>query len=343
MSQTGRNELCPCGSGKKYKKCCLGQEEKAPQNLAADASAELRQAMEREEFSSLEEMQAFAEEFMNQRNHRPIEEFHGLTAEQMHFVLNHPFSTPQLVTFPEKLDNCPEAPILSLFNLLVEAIGENGLKPTANGNLPRNFCREAVQVYWDAETYKERSRFGQIRKEEDFFELHVARVVAELAGLIRKYKGRFILSRKCRQLLAAGGLTVIYPLLLRTYVEQFNWGYWDGYEEIPFIQHSFLFTLYLLSRYGDDWQSSDIYEDLFLNAFPMLVDEIKGTAYFTPEQQFRSCYTLRTLKRFAVFMGLAVIERVEKTGISINNYRVKKLPLLDEIVRWKQGVGDTQN
>ncbi|WP_423785753.1 SEC-C metal-binding domain-containing protein [Gimesia maris] len=23
MKKTGRNESCPCGSGKKYKKCCL--------------------------------------------------------------------------------------------------------------------------------------------------------------------------------------------------------------------------------------------------------------------------------------------------------------------------------
>lgn len=25
--KVGRNDLCPCGSGKKYKKCCLGKEE----------------------------------------------------------------------------------------------------------------------------------------------------------------------------------------------------------------------------------------------------------------------------------------------------------------------------
>ena len=24
--KTGRNEACPCGSGKKYKRCCLGNE-----------------------------------------------------------------------------------------------------------------------------------------------------------------------------------------------------------------------------------------------------------------------------------------------------------------------------
>jgi len=23
--QAGRNDLCPCGSGRKYKKCCLGK------------------------------------------------------------------------------------------------------------------------------------------------------------------------------------------------------------------------------------------------------------------------------------------------------------------------------
>ena len=26
MSGTGRNDLCPCGSGKKYKRCCLGRD-----------------------------------------------------------------------------------------------------------------------------------------------------------------------------------------------------------------------------------------------------------------------------------------------------------------------------
>ena len=26
MSKIGRNDPCPCGSGKKYKKCCLNKE-----------------------------------------------------------------------------------------------------------------------------------------------------------------------------------------------------------------------------------------------------------------------------------------------------------------------------
>ena len=37
MAKVGRNQSCPCGSGKKYKRCCLAQDE-------ARASEELRAA-----------------------------------------------------------------------------------------------------------------------------------------------------------------------------------------------------------------------------------------------------------------------------------------------------------
>jgi hypothetical protein len=37
----------------------------------------------------------------------------------------------QLFSFPDRLDTTPSAPILSLFGLLVEAIGAQDLKPTA--------------------------------------------------------------------------------------------------------------------------------------------------------------------------------------------------------------------
>lgn len=37
MSKTGRNDPCPCGSGKKYKKCCLGQAVIAAVSSAKDS------------------------------------------------------------------------------------------------------------------------------------------------------------------------------------------------------------------------------------------------------------------------------------------------------------------
>jgi hypothetical protein len=329
----GRDDPCPCGSGVKYKKCCLGRRKDPPDaGGPIDVHDEIRQALQGREFDSIEDVNAFMAAFTRQRSGQPREDFAGLSSEQMHRLLYFPFDSPDLVSFPETLSEEPSAPILTLFNLLVEAIGEQGLKPTVKGNLPRSLCRETALAFWGEEAYRHKTRHGDINKERDFFKLHVTRLVAEMAGLVRKYKGRFILSRNCRSLLSQGGLPAIYPRLFQAYARKFNWAYWSGYREIPFIQQSFLFALYLLNRYGDDWRSADFYEDHFLRAFPRLLDEVEPLSILTSEQQIRSCYTSRTLVNFVGFLGLATVEDEEGDLPYIREYRVKKAPLLDKTV-----------
>ncbi|MES9829410.1 MAG: SEC-C domain-containing protein [Candidatus Thiodiazotropha sp.] len=331
----GRNAPCPCGSGKKFKHCCLGKEgSTASGHGAAGISETLRPALEGRQFNSLEEAQAFLDQMTQQQNRRPLDEFHGLSPEQMHWMLNLPFTSPELVSFPEVLDTTPTAPILTLFQLLTDAIGEQGLKPTAKGNLPRNFCREAALTYLGKQKYQEKTRFGSINREEDFDDLHITRLVAELAGLIRKYKGRFILSRDCRRLLAGDGMSAIYPRLFRAYVEQFNWAYRDGYPELRFMQSAFLFTLYLLTHYGDTWRPQIFYEDAFLGAFPQLLDEIPASQVISPDETVRRGYTWRSLVHFAGFLGLATVEPVSDE-LLCHEYRVKSLPLLGQIVQFQ--------
>jgi hypothetical protein len=334
-SGIGRNDPCLCGSGKKLKHCCLGKENStASGHGAASISEALCKALEGRQFNSLEEAQAFLDQITQQQNRRQLDEFHGLSPEQMHQILNFPFASPGLVRFPEVLDTNPVAPILNLFELLTDAIGEQGLKPTAKGNLPRNFCREAALTYLGKEKYQERTRYGGINREEDFDDLHVTRLVAELAGLIRKYKGRFILSRDCRRLLAGDGMTTIYPKLFRAYVEQFNWAYRDGYPELRFIQSAFLFTLYLLTRYGDTWRPQAFYENAFLGAFPRLLDEVPPSQVISPDETVRCGYTWRSLMHFAGFLGLATVESVSDE-LLCHEYRVKALPLLDQVVQFQ--------
>jgi hypothetical protein len=330
-----RNDPCPCGSGKKFKHCCMGKENSTASGQGPAGMSELlRKVLEGRQFNSLEEAQAFVSRHAQEQNRRPRDEFHGLSPEQMHRILNLPFASPGLVHFPEVLDTIPTAPILTLFKLLTDAIGEQGLKPTAKGNLPRNFCREAALAYWGEQQYQENTRYGGINREEDFDDLHVTRLVAELAGLIRNYKGRFILSRDCRRLLAGDGMATIYPKLFRAYVEQFNWAYRDGYPELRFIQSAFLFTLYLLTRYGDISRSQVFYEDAFLGAFPMLLDEVPPSQVISPDETVRRGYTWRSLAHFADFLGLATVEPVSNE-LLCHEYRVKALPLLGQIVQFQ--------
>ncbi len=334
-SGIGRNDPCPCGSGKKFKHCCLGKENStASSHGAAGMSESLRKALEGRQFNSLEEAQAFLDQITQQQNRRQLNEFHGLSPEQMHQILNFPFASQGLVYFPDVLNANPVAPVLTLFKLLTDAIGEQGLKPTAKGNLPRNFCRETALTYWGKQKYRENTRFGDINREEDFDDLHVTRLVAELAGLIRKYKGRFILSRDCRRLLAGDGMTAIYPRLFRAYVEQFNWAYRDGYPELRFMQSAFLFTLYLLTHYGDAWRPQVFYEDAFLGAFPRLLDEVPPSQVISPDETVRRSYTWRSLVHFAGFLGLAAVAPVSDE-LLCHEYRVKSLPLLGQIVQFQ--------
>src|SRR5436190_24234375 len=53
MSGIGRNDPCPCGSGRKYKKCCLARE---PVTALAYAPAEREDALDRSDADLSEAM-----------------------------------------------------------------------------------------------------------------------------------------------------------------------------------------------------------------------------------------------------------------------------------------------
>lgn len=158
--------------------------------------------------------------------------------------------------------------------------------------------------------------------------MHVTRLTAELAGLVRKCGKRFVLTDKYRSLLADGGMKSIYPSLFITYIKKFNWGYWDGYPEIRIIQHSFLFTLYLLHRYGGESRDNTFYEDRFIKALPPVLKEVKPV-HGTTDETVRRCYTIRALLRFAGFMGLAEAREKER-----GTHTIRRRSLLEEVVQF---------
>lgn len=57
MPRTGRNELCPCGSGKKYKHCCLDKDREA-ELAPAIAQRVALQAQQAKQLAQLKEYQA---------------------------------------------------------------------------------------------------------------------------------------------------------------------------------------------------------------------------------------------------------------------------------------------
>ena len=68
--KVSRNSPCPCGSGKKYKKCCMGQDEKAAAEARREAeeSEQQRQLAEAAEHDRFIKYATELEELSNQAN-----------------------------------------------------------------------------------------------------------------------------------------------------------------------------------------------------------------------------------------------------------------------------------
>lgn len=354
----GRNDPCRCGSGRKYKHCCLPKDRRRASrpNPAQEVSDKLRKSIGDREFGSIEEAKAFIGQQMRALNRQPDDAFEGLSPDQLRLLLDTPFDATDVVAFPDVLrTEKPTAPSLDLLMHLFEAMGEDGLKATAKGNLPRSFCRDAAARYFR----EERHHFdllapdpAKLSSEEDFLDLHVTRYVARAAGLIRLHRKTYTPTKRARELLDRHGAAGIYPVLLRAFVTAFAWRSMDGYPPLGIVQQSWPFTAYLLTRHGGMPRPAAFYQDAFHRAFPFALDvaleEMEDTYWFASQDEpvdavqdrVRHCYRVRALLRFAGFLGLASIERELGTTHVGNRYLVAATPLLGDAIRFRVGNGE---
>ncbi len=115
--------------------------------MIKDMKEDIFELIDGQSFESIEEVRAVLDQYQQQKNENPVDNFHGLSSEQMHRFLHMPFETPELVTFPLVLEREPESKAAFLLSMLIKGIGEDGLKMTAKGNLGRKFCQQALEEY----------------------------------------------------------------------------------------------------------------------------------------------------------------------------------------------------
>ena len=288
--------LCNCGSGKFEHHCC------AIEGYASEYE-DLDAYLNARSHTSMDDLQRSADEFMKGKNNVPLQEFCGFSASQMGYLLYEPFTSDSTIVFNESISPPMNSLVMIALTELIEGIPADGLKATTKGNLPMAICRPAAAKLFEHAPERGRYRYEKFRTEEDLMPLLLVRLLLGLGGYLKKTKGRFNWTKKGRDFIKCS-TGHCYLELLKLAATRFNWGYFDGYPDVPIIQLGFAYTLFLVQSYGDHPKPESFYTQLFLEAFPMGLMEMDGSDLHEADSRFESCYTVRSFDRFMEYFGL---------------------------------------
>ncbi|WP_404396650.1 YecA family protein [Idiomarina loihiensis] len=287
MAKIGRNEPCPCGSGKKYKRCCMSS--------VGDLS--------------MDELNVIAEHQSNKINNTPHQDFCGLTPGQVNNWLYALFSELDGITINTPSD-LSTSPVMRYLELMLETALANGgqIKATAKGNLPATLVKEASAFLPEfAVAPFERaisiSEFAGAN-EDKFNALHYSRVLTEIAGIFKLKSNKFHVSAWAKRQYQQAGLESFFPIMLETAVYKYNWGYFDLWEdEIP-LQQFWLFMVWRLQHH----ESHERLVDEMIQAFPDLLTALDGEEFFSEKEKLSLLIESRFIKRFLQFFGFVMVD-----------------------------------
>jgi hypothetical protein len=138
-----RNQPCPCGSGKKYKHCCIHQTDKQQ----SDIHDEIAHILSMNPNLTLDELNLVLANKMEKINNQSNPDFCGLSPTQMHNWLNAPFAEKVAVRISAPND-LSSSPVMEYLRLIIEEAMQNegSFKATSTGNLPTKIVKQASEL-----------------------------------------------------------------------------------------------------------------------------------------------------------------------------------------------------
>ena len=275
--------------------------------------------------------------FLDKLDKKSEEKFAGLSQYKVIKIALLPYDSPEIVSFNTSVAPPIDAPFIKLFILLINQIHSknNKIKSTLTGKLPRDLCRDIEKLYLSEEEFKFLLRDKlPIMKEEHFLELHKVRLISQFSGYIKRNKNKFTLTKSSINIIKKGFSIFDYLNLLKASTLRYNWSYYDIYDEIDFLQGSFLFTLYLLKIFGDEFSPKEFYAEKFIQAFPSVVENVSNKDYLNPETEIKKAYIIRALDFFAIGFGFAKCDG-KFSNLPRLYENIKKTDFLDKFIEFK--------
>ncbi|MEA3559473.1 MAG: hypothetical protein U9R75_09500, partial [Candidatus Thermoplasmatota archaeon] len=206
------------------------------------------------------------------------------------------------------------------------------MKLTAKGNLTRKFCRDLISNDICTEGGKHFDEYPII-KEDDSSYLLILDNFTKFTGLTKKRGNRLSLTRKGEKMYKAS-FREFYLFIFENYCRRLNWGCLDGYPDADIIQRSFLYSIFLLQKYGNEKRETSFYLEKFIRAFPKAIDEFNKHPLYV-ERMLQNCYFSRVFERFMKRFGLVeIIGTDDGKFLFERDDLILKKELIDELVHW---------
>ncbi len=342
MAKIQRNVPCPCGSGKKYKHCCISKvsssvksEKKESQEDSMTSTKELteNEAAPQDADNSVDHNQSQTND--TKPSEESIDESPILSEDQMHKILTLSFEkNSDIVSLNSNISDkdMQQIPALNQAWYFLTKLKELGpIKATQKGNLSKQFVLDLHEGLF--KDYVEDG--SKVNKEMDCLPIHNTRVFLLEAELIQLDKSKYSLTEKAQQFTEQSNFTALYKELFLAKAEKSNWGTHDDYTELATIQQSLIFNLYLLSKMAGDWIKGEEIGKIYLKAYPDLKNEVTSDL-LSQEKQIYNCFAVRFLKNFAVEMGL--LESKFEEGLDealIENMSFKTTAFFKQSLQWQ--------
>ncbi len=223
-----------------------------------------------------------------------------------------------------------------LRKFLTEIQDKEGAPMTAAGNLTRDSVSRMIEVFelTDGER-RDLHAYRKVINEEDFWTLHIIRVICEVGGLIRKYKKNFRVTKKAATLLIDEQAGELYAYLFNTMIRRFNLGYLDRLPDLSQFQEFIPYSLYRLARLPSD-RSYPVKDLAAQVLFPGLMTPFEFTEtrrIHSPEFYF---YT-RILRPLAD-LGLVDLIKSEEPFGRVRDSMFRKTERFDRFFIWPSGL-----
>ncbi len=263
--KVGRNDPCPCGSGKKYKHCCIDKDnaglkykqrslpdndeirkykefvesrddsqEPAPTfnefigrpNMATDALRDIKEQAQGRVFTSENEIRGFLKEQVSNINIKPVDDFIGLSSAQMDKILNGNFAdNGGFMTFNKELSASQVQDVPAVKQLRYFIEKLSESEKGMKATSKGNLSQAFVREFYYSFILENDFVDRNPKSEDRVKHITVMKEFLKTYGYIRFQNGYYSLTARGEKLYSNFDSFDIYLMYLSYYGEEFNWLY----------------------------------------------------------------------------------------------------------------------